>query len=150
LTGKSQSIKKNGGKDTVKEVKLSIPMLKDMELAGTKLADLLTKYTKLEHDHIDEIRIAIIEACLNAFTHSKSEDRKVDMIFRIKKDEVEITVEDHGIGFEPTRVKEPRIEANLDSSIKRGWGLKIIRSLMDNVEIQSSEKGTRVIMTKKC
>ena len=125
-------------------------MLKDMELAGTKLADLLDKYTKLSHDQIDEIRIAIIEACLNAFKHSRSKDRQVDMIFRLKKEEVEITVEDHGIGFDPAIVKEPRIEENLNSSIKRGWGLKIIRSLMDNVEIQSSDKGTRVIMTKKC
>jgi anti-sigma regulatory factor (Ser/Thr protein kinase) len=31
---------------------------------------------------------------------------------------------------------------------KRGWGLKIIRGLMDEVEIQSGADGTTVVMSK--
>jgi anti-sigma regulatory factor (Ser/Thr protein kinase) len=31
---------------------------------------------------------------------------------------------------------------------KRGWGLQIIRSLMDLVEIESGDWGTRIVMRK--
>ena len=43
---------------------------------------------------------------------------------------------------------EPRIEDKLKASRKRGWGLKIIRGLMDEVEIRSGAEGTIVVMSK--
>ena len=38
-----------------------------------------------------------------------------------------------------TKLKAPR---------KRGWGIKIIESLMDDVRIESRPQGTRIIMRK--
>ena len=52
------------------------------------------------------------------------------------------------LGFEPDQLEEPRIEEKLKANRKRGWGLKIIEGLMDEVEVKTSSRGTTVRMTK--
>jgi len=59
-----------------------------------------------------------------------------------------ITIQDQGIGFDRSRVVQPRIEDNLKAIRKRGWGLKIIEGLMDEVNVLSGEGGTSVVMSK--
>ena len=55
---------------------------------------------------------------------------------------------DKGKGFDQTTVQEPNLEKSFASHRKRGWGLQIIKSLMDDVEITSGEWGTRILMRK--
>jgi anti-sigma regulatory factor (Ser/Thr protein kinase) len=57
-------------------------------------------------------------------------------------------VRDTGIGFAPEDVEEPSIGKKLQAPRKRGWGLKIIHGLMDEVEIHSGSEGTTVVMSK--
>ena len=39
-------------------------------------------------------------------------------------------------------------EEKLNSDHKRGWGLQLMKELMDTVEFQSNKDGTTVTMTK--
>ena len=41
------------------------------------------------------------------------------------------------------------IRDRIGSDYKRGWGLQLIKELMDTVEFESSSEGTTVTMTKK-
>jgi serine/threonine-protein kinase RsbW len=150
VKAEEKASEKGQGDSSVKEVRLTIPILQDMELAGTRLADTVAKYTKLTEDEIDEVRMAIIEACLNAFKHSRSRDGQVEIKFTIRPDEVEVTIEDRGIGFNPESVQSPAIDRQLKGGGRQGWGLTIIKGLMDKVDIKSSSEGTRITMTKKC
>ena len=56
---------------------------------------------------------------------------------------------DKGKGFDESKVKIPKIEEKIGSDHKRGWGLQLIKELMDTVEFESSSEGTTVTMTKK-
>ena len=56
--------------------------------------------------------------------------------------------QDQGVGFDPSKLVQPRVENNLTSMRKRGWGLKIIEGLMDEVNVLSGEGGTSVVMSK--
>jgi len=132
-----------------KEIKVSIPMLPDMELAVSRLASALAESINLHQDKIDEIKMALIEACLNAFEHSNSKDQMVHVRFRIKPEELEIIVRDYGIGFNPTDIEEPDIHAKINAEDKRGWGFKIMGTLMDDLRVESSKSGTQIIMTKR-
>ena len=42
----------------------------------------------------------------------------------------------------------PNIDEKINSEHKRGWGLQLMKELMDTVEFESSEAGTTVTMTK--
>ena len=138
---------------TLREVTLTLPMLPDMEIAASKTVTALAEFMEMTPDRIDEVRMAVLEACINAFEHSRSEDGKVLLTFSvlgkgIEPEKLQIRVEDAGVGFDPDDVEDPNIEDKLKAKSKRGWGLKIIRSLMDEVDIRSNQRGTTVIMSK--
>ena len=136
----------------LREVTLTLPMLPDMEIAASKTATAMAEYMSMSPDRIDEVRMAVVEACINAIEHSGAPDRKVHITFSILGDPVpetlRIEIADLGIGFEPDQVEEPRIEEKLKANRKRGWGLKIIEGLMDEVEVETGSRGTTVRMTK--
>ena len=87
-----------------------------------------------------------------AIEHSSAPDQKVHITFSILGDPVpeklQIEITDLGVGFVPEEVEEPRIEEKLKANRKRGWGLKIIEGLMDEVEVETGSHGTTVRMTK--
>ena len=129
-------------------VELKLPVLPDMELSATKTAEIVAKHMELSEEKSAEISMALIEACINAFEHSES-NKQIEIHFRIKGDELEIQVTDRGKGFYQSKVKIPKIEEKIGSDHKRGWGLQLIKELMDTVEFESSSEGTTVTMTKK-
>ncbi len=140
------------GHAILREVTLTLPMVPDMEIAASKTATAMAEFMRMSPDRIDEVRMAVVEACINAFEHSHSPDRKVYMTFEILGDTepetLRITVRDTGVGFAPDSVEEPSLEQKLKAQRKRGWGLKIIRGLMDAVDIDSGADGTTVVMSK--
>ena len=137
-----------------REVHLTIPIAPEMEITATAQVAALGEWMEMGRDKIDEVKMAVVEACINAFEHSATPDHKVELAFRVGAEEggrgpyLEVDVTDAGHGFDPTRLKTPEIAAALRSSRKRGWGIKIIESLMDDVRIESGEHGTRIIMRK--
>lgn len=136
---------------TKQEVTLIIPISQNMEFTAAKTASILAKLMDFEDQPIEEIQLAIIEACINAFEHSHSEDGQVFIDFIMGEDELELRVTDHGIGFQSDQVDESRRQRpeNKGELQKRGWGLEIIRHMMDKVELESTENGTTVTMVKK-
>ena len=125
-------------------------MIPDMELTASKTAGALGEHIGMTRDKIDEVRMAVVEACINAFEHSGAREREVHMRLIVLGEDADprglkITIQDHGLGFSPTEVvtsKQP------DLPQKRGHGLRIIHGLMDDVQIQSDTDGTTVTMTK--
>lgn len=132
----------------LKEVELIIPMMQDMELTATQTASSVAQYMKFDEDRIDEVKIALIEAIINAFEHSKSQDGKVHIRFLIGDDSLTVIIQDHGEGFDLSRVEKPEIESKLHAEYKRGWGLMLIENLMDQVYIETNENGTTLVMSK--
>jgi len=136
----------------LREVTLTLPMLPDMEIAASKTATALAEFMNMNLDQIDEVRMAVVEACINAFEHSGAEDAKVYMTFAVlgepEPSELRIAIRDNGAGFAPDEIRDPKIEEKITATSKRGWGLKIIRGLMDEVAIDSGHDGTTITMSK--
>ena len=138
--------------DIAKRVILTIPMYPDMELAAAKTASVLAELMDFGEGDVEEIQLAIIETCINAFEHSRSDDQEVHIEFLLMEDVLQFKVTDRGIGISPDTLDgsrvlgSPGIYADLR---KRGRGLQIIRSLMDEVDIESTPNGTTVSVRKK-
>ena len=130
-----------------REVVLIIPMFPNIELAAAQIAYSLAEMMDFDENDIDEIQLAIIETCINAFEHSKSEDRRVSIKFIMRDNELELKITDSGVGFRPNQATSASSgEVGLK---KRGWGLEIVRNMMDEVSIESSDKGTTITMIKR-
>ena len=141
-----------GDSAILREVTLTLPMMSDMEIAASKTAASMAEFMSMSADNVDEVRMAVEEACINAFEHSGAEDRKVHISFAVlggeEPEKLRIVIRDTRIGFSMDDLEEPRIEEKLKAASKRGWGLKIIHGLMDEVDIDSTDRGTVVVMSK--
>ncbi|MBK97244.1 MAG: anti-sigma regulatory factor [Balneola sp.] len=136
-------------KETKPSVELRIPILKDMELVATNTADVIAKYMELSEEASGEISMALIEATINAFEHSESQ-KDIFINFTISDDELTIKVIDKGKGFDSEGIQIPDIDSKLKKQErKRGWGVMLIKELMDSVDYESGNDGTTLTMTKK-
>lgn len=131
------------------EIELVIPIMPSMELAASKTAQAVADYLDLDEEKTAEVTMALIEACINAFEHGKGTDNNVYIKFILQKDALIIEIKDKGKGFDTTNVELPEIEKKIHSKRKRGWGLQLMRELMDEVVIDSDATGTTIKMTKK-
>lgn len=96
-------------------------------------------------EEIDDVKIAISEACTNVIKHSKVP--YFDLLFNHGKNYIEIEIQDRGVGCDLSALKEPSLEGDRDSS---GLGLFIIKMLMDEVIINSQkDMGTCIYMKKQ-
>lgn len=137
----------------MQQVRLTLPMIPNMELTASKTACALGQKIGLSPDKIDEVQMAVVEACINAFEHSASPDREVRILLQVLGSEdtpegLEITIQDHGIGFSPDKLPRRQSEEKPVAPRKRGHGLRIIDGLMDAVDIRSDDSGTTVVMRK--
>ena len=108
------------------DVDLVIPMLPDMELTASKTAEAVGEFMGLHRDRIDEIKLALIEACINAIEHSNSEDRRVSINFEIGEEKLTLYISDRGSGFDLSKVQRELIPGGQRED-RRGWGLKIMK-----------------------
>ena len=129
-------------------VELKLPIIENMELVATQTAEVVSKHMKLDSEKTNEISLALIEACINAFEHSKSKS-EVFIHFIISKENLTIKVIDKGKGFDSSKISIPNIENKIGSDEKkRGWGIMLIKELMDSVNYESNEEGTTLTMIK--
>src|SRR5262252_7564696 len=88
-----------------REISLTIPVAPDMEIVATAQASALGEFIQMPRDKIDEVKLAIVEACINAFEHAHSRDDRVHLTFRVGRDDedspdyLEVEVFDQGKGF---------------------------------------------------
>ena len=137
----------------LREVEMALPMVSGMEIEASNTASAIADSIRMSPDRIDEVRMAMVEACINALEHSHASDQEVHVTFQVlgetgEAEKLRILVSDHGVGFSPGEVEEPTMAKKIGSDDKRGWGLKIIRGLMDEVEILSGIDGTTIVMSK--
>lgn len=130
------------------EFLMVVPMGEDNELIAANTAEQIAKRLTFRPEAINQIKTAIVEACINASEHSFSPDRKIYQRFRVESDRLVITISSRGIV--PTNLNGANSgqEATEAAEERRGWGLKLIRTLMDEVEFERVDDGTSLRMTK--
>lgn len=94
-------------------------------------------------DDIEDIKVAVSEACTNAIKHSN--DEKVTITFNVLENGLEIEIKDNGKGYDIDSIPKP----DLTQPRENGLGLFIIQTLMDDVKVESKDnQGTIIKMTK--
>ena len=104
-------------------------------------------------ESIDDIKVAVSEACTNIVCHSDMEqDFVYDVSLQIEDERLVIIVQDYGKGYNvEEKIKKEAIceefEGGGDGGL--GLGLFIIKALMDEVDVKSEiGVGTYIQMTK--
>lgn len=105
---------------------------------------------KLGDDTIENLKIAVDEACTNVIKHAYRGDgnQQIDLAVIVEDDRFTIRIRDVGHSFEPDAYTEPDIFRLAQNRRSGGFGVHIMRRLMDQVEYSTRGRVNEVRMTK--
>jgi serine/threonine-protein kinase RsbW len=100
----------------------------------------------ISEEGLQQVKTAVGEACANAMTHGSPLGARNQILvsFHAGCDALIVDVADEGPGFDPALVPEPDPAALRE----HGYGLHIMRQLMDRLECFPDSGGTVVRLTK--
>ncbi len=119
-------------------------------VARTVVAAVATSVPGIDDDRLEDLRIAVSEACTNAVEAHQAKGMHQRVVLRCLLDvaTLEVRVEDSGSGFDPAAVlTRPPVDDPAHLRAERGWGIQLIRALVDEVKFLPSSQGTAVHLT---
>lgn len=129
-------------------LEIKLPKVPEIELVATEGLERMGKYLGIPDDKIGEARVVVTEAIINALEHTDVNNPNVKVEFEMTKEKLVILVTDSGKGFNPDEVEEPDIKKKLEDRNKRGWGIKLMKSMSDDLIIESKPTGTKISIIK--
>ncbi len=97
-------------------------------------------------DEIEDIKLAIAEACTNCIAHA-AENERIEITSEVLTDEVRLSVRDRSVGHKLESVEDG---AFADGKRTEELGVFLIRALMDDVTYSvDAREGTELVMIKR-
>jgi serine/threonine-protein kinase RsbW len=129
------------------KMQMTIPPIEGIEDVPVAAVEALATKMGFSPDRVQDIAQALTEACVNAIIYSES-DADVEVVMLACQNSLILEVRDQGPGFEPDDVPAPNFELISELGVKNGgFGIHMIKALVDQLEIESSSKGTVVRMS---
>lgn len=130
------------------EVRLEMPArVEYLVLARQVVAAAASVEPRFRDERIDDLRVAVSEATTNAIAANADLETADRIVIRcnLGDDRIEVEVLDRAGGFDLGAVESaPAPEASDRLEWEHGLGLPLIRTLADEIEIQSTAGGTAV------
>ena len=94
-----------------------------------------------------QMALALSEVCANAHRHAYGgrTDGRIDLHLEVGQEALRLTVRDYGTTFVPTDYEAPPPEELADG----GYGLPLIKTMVDRVDYTDMGDGMRVVLVKK-
>lgn len=103
------------------------------------------------YDEIEDIKIAVAEACTNVVEHAYEQEGLMTVSFHVYSNRLEVIISDSGQSFNMEQLRDKLGPIDADKPVSElkegGLGLFLINSLMDKVEI-TEDNGVILVMTK--
>jgi serine/threonine-protein kinase RsbW len=130
------------------KLQISIPPVEGIEDIPIAAIEVLASKMGFSPDLAQDIVQALTEACVNAIMYTNN-DADVDIVVYATHDSLMVEVRDKGKGFDPTSVPSPDFDLMQEvGGGAGGFGLHMIKSLVDKLEIDSGPTGTVIRMSK--
>lgn len=129
-------------------IQLHLPSILGFEKVAMESAAAVATIMGFAQDRVDDLRTAISEACVNAIEHGNKqvETERVIVTLTIEESKLKVDVQDKGKQFQP-EVGKPDMAKKIKGSLPpRGWGMFLIKSLMDEVAFSSQDGGNTTTM----
>jgi serine/threonine-protein kinase RsbW len=105
----------------------------------------------LVDETINDIQLAVDEACSNIINHGYEgmPDGEMTLSVQFEADQVQIEITDRGRGFNPAEIPPPDINAPMSKREPGGLGWYLIQEVMDSVSYTRTEEINRLVLTKR-
>ncbi|MBP8252535.1 MAG: ATP-binding protein [Herpetosiphon sp.] len=131
--------------DEERIIELHLPSRLGYEKVAMDTATAMAKRMGFSQDRVDSLRTAVSEAVTNAIEHGNQHDAtmRVVVVFTGSEDGLIVDVADQGrkiLDHDKTK-QTPDIHQVLNKEDKGGWGIWLIRELMDEVQFSVAPTG---------
>jgi len=138
-----------------------LPSIKEHTLHISASTDELERIRHFVADHagkfgfdegdINDITLAVDEACTNIIKHAYEwkTGKPIHIQLAMRGNEMLVSIIDEGKSFDPAGYKMPSMQDQLNQKKRSGYGILLIRKLMDHVEYRKRNSRNEIRMTKK-
>lgn len=129
---------------------LSIPSSTRYLERVRRFVEMHVRNARLADEAIEQFKIAVDEACTNVIKHAYRGDdsQQIDLAVIVEHDRVTVRIRDAGRSFQQEFYTSPDIFELAENRRAGGFGVHIMRSLMDRVEYSSRGNTNEVRLTK--
>jgi len=131
-------------------IELRLPSRLGYEKVAMDAATSLARRMGFNEERVNALRTALAEAVTNAIEHGNAHDAamKVMAMLTVRPDELVVSVADQGRQLldQDKTTFTPSLEDAFSKADKGGWGIWLIRELVDEVEFTVGPGGTQVRM----
>lgn len=124
----------------VEPIVLEIPSSAEYILLGRLVVSCAGQLAGFGPEDVYDLKLAVTEAATNVVRHAQVGSFQIE--YRVSRGAVEVTVTDAGGGFDLGEVPDKPDEHG-------GFGLAVIRGLVDEVVLDSTPAGTRLKMVRR-
>jgi anti-sigma regulatory factor (Ser/Thr protein kinase) len=118
------------------DIRLTVPARPENVAVVRHVLGALAEALALPPAVIDDMRLAVTEACTNVVRHAYEREGTIDVVVRPQGEALEVTVADEGRGIGPS-----------PDTAGPGLGLPLIAALTDDLEIERAPgTGSRLVM----
>jgi len=124
---------------------------KTVVVVKTAIEEFLKSYN-ISKKHKNDIFLSVDEAITNIIIHAyKKNTKKEKIFFHIEKKENKIIIilKDTGKPFDSSNIPKPNVQLNLAGKKRGGFGIHLMRTLMDKIEYQFNENFNQITLIKK-
>lgn len=143
---------------TVKNIQLNntVTYQKSINATTANLADVRKFVFKYAQKHgfsakqIDDIQLAVDEACTNIIKHAYNydESKKLTIDLEFESDQLIVILTDQGAGFNTDKYKKPDLKKQIEKKKRGGMGVYLIKNLMDDVTYYAKNQKNILRMSK--
>jgi len=111
------------------------------------VSSLATARRALVDERIDDLKLAVSEACTNAIEAHREAKVTAPVTVKVVEgtERLEVHVNDRGLGFDPDHLAiHPPVTDPDRLNFERGLGIPLIRTLVDEVAFVPGDQGTSV------
>ncbi len=128
-----------------KVIELRLPSRLGYERVAMDTASALARRMGFHTDRVESLKTAIGEAVTNAIEHGNQHDAATKVVVMLTARDAELIVQVADQGRKPLdqecTTRQPQIAERLERDDKGGWGIWLIRELMDEVEFSTAPSG---------
>ena len=103
-------------------------------VARAVVATVATSVEGIDDDRLEDLRLAVSEACTNAVEGTDDPNNRVVLRCAVDAEHLEVRIQDATDAFSAETIAD------------RGWGLQLINALVDDVAFERFDGGTAVTL----
>lgn len=129
----------------LRQLSVSLPARPDAVADGRRAVREVAAAAGMHPDRVDDLAVAVTEAITNALEAQarRKEQRDLALVVRVDPDVLWVEVTDSGGGFDPSLLPpRPPLADPRHLDVERGWGIRLMRELVDEVRFLPAASGT--------